>query len=119
MKVFQYSKCSTCKKALAFLKTHELHFEVFEITETPPSREELTRMLSFQDGELRKLFNTSGQLYRELGMKDKLAHMSEKDALTLLSQHGMLIKRPFVLFEDMGLLGFNEKKWTEAITLRL
>lgn len=73
-------------------------------------------MLKFQDGELRKLFNTSGVQYRELKMKDKLPTMTETEAIDLLSQNGKLIKRPFLLTPATGLIGFNENIWDQQLT---
>lgn len=70
-------------------------------------------MLKFVNGDLKKLFNSSGQLYRELQLAEKLKNMSETEAVTLLSKHGMLVKRPFLLSDQFGLLGFNEAKWSE------
>ena len=87
-----------------------------EITETPPSIAELKRMLGFLNGNIKKLFNTSGIQYRALGMSEKLGTMSEKEALTLLSQNGMLVKRPFLIADDIGLVGFKEIEWDRVFT---
>jgi Spx/MgsR family transcriptional regulator len=113
MKLYIYSKCSTCQNALKFLAQKKVAFECHEITETPPNVPELRTMLKFLNGDLKKLFNTSGQLYRELQLAEKLKEMSEIEALTLLSKNGMLVKRPFLLDDHFGLLGFNEAKWSE------
>lgn len=115
MIAYIYSKCSTCQKALAFLAKKNIPFTKKEITATPPTLKELERMLKYK-GSLKKLFNTSGQLYRELQLSDKLDTLSEKEALQLLSQHGMLIKRPFVLGDGFGLLGFKEEEWSKALS---
>ena len=72
-------------------------------------------MLSHYDGEIKRLFNTSGQVYREFGIKDKLKAMSDTEAVDLLSQHGKLIKRPFLLTKDVGLVGFKEEEWQSAL----
>lgn len=111
MRVYVYGKCSTCKDALKFLKEHQVKATVKEITQEPPSIEELKRMLTFQEGNLKKLFNTSGNLYKEMDLKKKLEGLSQSQALDLLHQHGMLVKRPFLLGDDFGLLGFKEKEW--------
>jgi arsenate reductase len=113
MILYIYSKCSTCQKAVRFLekKATVSSFTIKEITKEPPSLVELQKMLKFQKGNLKKLFNTSGQLYRELGLNDKLQEMSQDEALTLLTQHGMLVKRPFLLGEDFGFTGFKETEW--------
>ena len=105
MKIYVYSKCSTCKDALRFLSEKGIKVEVKEITETPPSVSELKAMLQYQNGNLKKLFNTSGILYREMGLTEKLKTMPLEEALYLLSTHGMLVKRPFLLGKDFGLLG--------------
>lgn len=76
---------------------------------------ELKQMLNYQNCSLKKLFNTSGLVYKEMGLKDKLPHLSIHQALTLLSQHGMLVKRPFLLGDNFGLLGFKETEWSLKI----
>lgn len=111
MIVYVYSKCSTCQEALSFLKAKEVAFVQKEITLSPPTVKELEEMLKFQEGKLQKLFNTSGMLYREMQLSEKLKTMSEKEALSLLSQHGMLVKRPFVLAKSFGLVGFRKDDW--------
>ena len=112
MILYIYSKCSTCQNALAFLKQKGVVFTCKEITQTPPTVEELGKMLSFLQGDLKKLFNSSGQLYRELKLSEKLKEMTQSQALSLLSHHGMLIKRPFLLRSDFGLTGFRETEWS-------
>ena len=72
-------------------------------------------MLSFQEGNIKKLFNSSGQLYREMQLTEKLKTLSEEEALTLLSLHGMLVKRPFLLGESFGLTGFKEAEWAKKL----
>jgi arsenate reductase len=83
------------------------------IVTTPPTKAELKTMLGFA-GSIKKLFNTSGLLYREMKVGDKLPTMSEDQALDLLSKHGKLVKRPFVLLKDRGLLGFKKDEWSAA-----
>lgn len=109
--LYIYSKCSTCQKALAFLEQRKVLFQRKEITETPPSREELLKMLFFKNGDLKKLFNTSGMLYRELNLSARLPQMSQEEALGLLEKNGMLVKRPFFLSPTFGCLGFREPEW--------
>ena len=116
MKVYVYHKCSTCKDALAFLKKNKIEAEVKEITETPPSIQELHTMLERVNGNLKKLFNTSGQLYRELKLNEKLADMPLESSLKLLSENGMLVKRPFLIGKNFGFLGFKEDEWKEIKT---
>ncbi|MBA3958286.1 MAG: arsenate reductase family protein [Parachlamydiaceae bacterium] len=114
MTVYLYSNCSTCKEALTFLKQNNISFIQKEITVKPPSVDVLKRMLQFQNGNLKKLFNVSGQLYREMQLAEKLPNLTEEDALTLLSTHGMLVKRPFLIGKDFGLLGFKEEEWKKV-----
>ena len=115
MILFIYSKCSTCKSALKFLQKNSLQFKLKEIVEEPPSVQQLQKMLHLMDGNLKKLFNTSGQLYRELSLSKLLGDMPLQKALMLLSQNGMLVKRPFLLRDDLGLTGFNEAEWTQKL----
>lgn len=111
MILYVYSKCSTCKNALDYLERRKIKFVRKEITETPPSVSELKKMLKFMNGSLKKLFNTSGMLYRELKLNEKLDKMSEEEALALLSKNGMLVKRPFLIADTFGLVGFKESEW--------
>ena len=115
MKIHTYAKCDTCRRAVKWLREKGLTFEEIPIRETPPSPNELRRMLAFYDGDLRRLFNTSGQDYRALGIKDKLADLTPDEAITLLAGNGNLIKRPFLLGGDGGLVGFREEEWAKAL----
>lgn len=115
MILYIYSKCSTCQNALKFLERKNVSFVCKEIVETPPSVEELRTMLDYMGGNLKKIFNTSGQLYREMQLTEKLKSMSEEDAILLLNQYGMLVKRPFLLGDDFGVLGFKESEWSKKI----
>ena len=110
VKVYQHPRCSTCKKAISFLEKKRVRYDVVDITEKPPTKTELKKMLAIR-GEIKKLFNTSGEHYRKLRLKDKLPKMSETEALTLLAGNGMLVKRPFVLKGSKGLVGFREDEW--------
>lgn len=111
LKVYEYKNCGTCKKALKFLEAQGIEYKAIPIRETPPKKTELKKMLGFLDGEIKKLFNTSGQDYRAMGLKDKIASMTEKEAFELLSQNGNLVKRPFVLTDTWGTVGFKEDTW--------
>lgn len=111
MIVYVHPRCSTCKKAMAFLGDKKVNLK--DITKEAPSINELKTMLGYV-GSIRKLFNTSGEVYREMGLKDKLDGLSEKEALELLAGNGMLVKRPFVLGRDFGMVGFNEKDWEKV-----
>lgn len=114
LKIYQYPKCSTCRKALKWLDAKGIAYDAVDITENPPTKTELKKMLSHYDGDLRRLFNTSGVQYRELKIKDKLPTMSPADAIALLSGNGKLIKRPFLLTKDAGVIGFKEDEWKEV-----
>jgi arsenate reductase (glutaredoxin) len=113
--VYAYAKCSTCREATKWLRAHGVDFTEKPVYEQPPTPTELRRMLAFQDGNLRRLFNTSGIQYRERGLAAKLPDMSEADALALLGSDGRLVKRPFVLGARVGLLGFDVDEWTSAL----
>ena len=115
LKIYEYPKCSTCRKALKFLDAEGIDYKSADITETPPSKTQLKAMLKHQDGDIKKLFNTSGMQYRELKIKDKLSWMTDAEAIDLLAGNGMLIKRPFMLAENTGLGGFKEDAWREAL----
>lgn len=111
MIVYLHPKCSTCQKAVQFLQKNKISFESRDIVQTAPTLPELKRMLTYQQGNIKKLLNTSGLLYREMELSTKLKDMSEQEILTLLSQHGMLVKRPFLLGASVGLVGFKEAEW--------
>lgn len=111
MKIYEYKGCSTCRKALKFLDTKKIPYSKIPIRETPPSISELKKALKSMNGESKKLFNTSGQDYKALNLKEKLLAMSLDDQLKLLSQNGNLVKRPFVIATDFVLVGFKEEDW--------
>ena len=121
MKIYEYSGCSTCKKALKFLEAKKQSFEKIAIVEQPPSLAELKLMLQhLKDAglSLKNLFNTSGVQYRELKIADKLkAGMTEAEALKLLSQNGKLIKRPFLLTANGGTVGFKPETWAKLLRI--
>jgi arsenate reductase len=112
LRVWAYSGCETCRKALRFLAEHKIAHEVLPIREQPPGVKELRAMLGYVGGDLRRLFNTSGGDYKALNMKDRLPGMSAEEALALLAQHGNLVKRPFALAADRGTTGFKPEEWT-------
>lgn len=113
--IYTYAKCSTCRKATKWLTEQGIDFKEKAIRETPPSKAELKRMLAAQNGELKKLFNTSGGDYREMKLGPKLADMPVAEAIGLLNGNGNLVKRPFLLAEGIGLVGFKEDVWAEAL----
>jgi len=111
LKVYTYSKCSTCRKAVKFLRDHKIEFKEVPIRETPPSLAELQQALKSKDGKVRALFNTSGNDYRALGLGTKLPAMTDTEALNLLAGNGNLVKRPFAVGKDVSLVGFDEGAW--------
>ena len=115
MLVLVYRKCSTCQRALKWLEEHKVEFEERTIVEDNPSYEELKAWYEKSGLPLKKFFNTSGMLYKEMKLKDKLAEMSEEEQLRLLATNGMLVKRPLVIGEDYVLVGFKEKEWETVI----
>ncbi|MGK0374524.1 MAG: Spx/MgsR family transcriptional regulator [Arenicella sp.] len=115
MKLYQYPNCSTCRKAVKFLTENEAQFESIDITKQPPSQDELQTMLANYQGDIRKLFNTSGMQYRQLNMKDKLPGMSTNQAIALLADNGKLIKRPFLINGDKGIVAFKQELWADFI----
>lgn len=115
LKVYAYSGCDTCRRALQFLRERNVAHEVIPIREQPPTRAELRRMLAAYDGDVRRLFNTSGQDYKALGLARKLPGLSAADALALLAGNGNLVKRPFVLAKDEAWVGFKEAEWRERL----
>lgn len=111
----QYPSCSTCRKAKNWLAEHKIAFEDRHIVESTPTLEELTNFYQKSGLALKKFFNTNGLVYKELGLKDKLASMSEKEQLELLSSNGMLIKRPLLITDNTVLVGFKEADWSKAL----
>jgi len=116
LKMYAYDGCSTCRNAAKWLKQQGIPFEQIPIREQPPTTVELAEALKARDGDLRALFNTSGQDYRAFGMKDKLPTMPQVEALELLSKTGNLVKRPFAIDEKkkVFLVGFKEDEWRSA-----
>ena len=111
LKVYEYKNCGTCRKALKYLAGRAVAFVTVPIREQPPTKEELNKMLKIYQGNIRKLFNTSGQDYKKMNLKDKLAMMNEAEAIELLSTNGNLVKRPFALTKTGGVVGFDEEEW--------
>lgn len=111
---YWYPKCGTCRKAKKWLEEHNIDFNEIHIVENPPTQAELSTFYKRSGLELKKFFNTSGQKYRELGLKDKLASMSEDDMIELLSTDGMLIKRPITVGDQHVTIGFKEEQFEET-----
>jgi arsenate reductase len=110
-----YPKCSTCKKAQVWLDAHGLTYQVRDIKTQNPSEEELRQWHSQSGLPLKRFFNTSGQQYRALELKDKLPAMTEEEQYALLATDGMLVKRPILLTGSKVLVGFKEAEWAAAL----
>lgn len=115
MLVLVYRKCSTCIKALKWLEENKVAFDERPIKEENPTYEELKAWYEMSGMPLKKFFNTSGLIYKDMGLKDKLTQMSDEEQLRLLATNGMLVKRPLVIGKDFVLTGFKEKEWEEKI----
>lgn len=113
--VYVYQKCSTCRDALKWLDQKGIAHQVKAIRETPPTPAELATALAANEGNLRKIFNTSGLDYRALGLKDQLPTMTAAAAFELLSQNGNLVKRPFLIGGGTVLVGFKPADWEKAL----
>lgn len=115
MLVLVYRKCSTCLKALKWLDENGVKYEERPIIEKNPTYEELKEWYQKSGLPLKKFFNASGLLYKEMQLKDKLPGMSEEEQLRLLATDGKLVKRPLVVGDDFVLTGFKEKEWNEKM----
>ena len=115
MLVLVYRKCSTCIKALKWLEENKVAFEERPIVEQNPTYEELKKWYEMSGLPLRKFFNTSGLLYKEMQLKEKLPEMSEEEQLQLLATNGKLVKRPLVVGDGFVLVGFKEEEWREKL----
>ena len=111
LKVYAYKNCDTCRKAKKYLDKKGLKYELIPVREQPPTKVELRTMLANYDGNIRKLFNTSGGDYKALNLKEKLANMTDEQAVKLLSVNGNLVKRPFAVAGNRGIVGFKEEEW--------
>jgi len=111
----QYPKCSTCKKAKAWLDSQEATYDERHIVDDNPTVDELRAWHELSGLPLRRFFNTSGMRYRELGLKDKLPTMAEEEMLELLASDGMLVKRPLLVLDDAVLVGFRQDEWAKAL----
>ena len=109
-----YDRCSTCKKAEKWLQEREIAYEKRPIKEENPSFEELKAWWERSGLPLKRFFNTSGQLYKSMNLKDRLKEMDEEEQLDLLATDGMLVKRPILLAGDTVLVGFKEPEWQEV-----
>ena len=116
VRVYCYAKCTTCRKALKWLDDNKIDYALIDIKEDHPDEKSL-RLYHKKSGlPLRRFFNTSGQLYREMELSKKLPEMSEEEMFRLLASDGMLVKRPLLVTEDTVLTGFKEAEWREAFS---
>ncbi len=113
MKAYTYNRCGTCRKAVKFAEENGLEVTEVPIRDKPPTKKELNQMLKMYDGEIKKLFNTSGVDYKAGNYKDKIREMSTKEAIDELASNGNLVKRPFVINGEIGSVGFKEEIWKE------
>lgn len=113
--VYHYPKCTTCRNALRWLDAHEIRHERVDIVQAPPSVALLGRALDRSGAPLARLFNTSGQSYREGNYKERLKQISRAEALAALAADGKLIKRPLVISDELVLIGFDEEEYAAAL----
>ena len=112
MLFIEYPKCSTCRKALKYLKDNNIEVTVRNIVTDTPTKEELMSWIDKSGLEPKKFFNTCGKVYKELGLKDKVNTMSKEDIVEMLSTNAMLIKRPLLINNDTVLVGFKEESYS-------
>ena len=112
MKLYSYNKCGTCRKAKKLLDAYKVSYDEIDITETPPPKSVLKKAIKAKG--MKKLFNTSGEQYKKLRIKDKIRTMTEIQALNLLSGNGRLVKRPIAVDDDRITVGFDENEYKEA-----
>lgn len=110
-----YPRCSTCKKAQKWLDEKGIGYTFRDIKEENPSYDELKTWYKKSGLDIKRFFNTSGQLYKSMSLKDKLPAMSEEEKLRLLSTDGMLVKRPILVSDDAVLVGFKEREWADTL----
>ncbi|MBU4439444.1 MAG: arsenate reductase family protein [Acetobacterium sp.] len=110
-----YPKCSTCQKAKKFLAENQIAVEERHIVEDHPQKTELFKWMEQSQGDPKKFFNTSGLVYREMALKDKVKTMSPAEMAEILATNGMLVKRPLLILEDTVLIGFKEEQWKAAL----
>ncbi len=115
--IYTLPNCSTCRQAVKWLDSQGIEYREKLIRDTPPSLPELRTMLTAQEGELKRLFNTSGLEYRSLKLAGKLPMMAKEQALQLLAGNGSLVKRPFLIGPEVALVGFDANTWKASLTL--
>lgn len=115
MIILHYPKCTTCKKAIKYLKDNNLKFTERDIVKDNPKQEEIKKWIRQSVIDIKKFFNTSGMKYREMNLKERLKQLTDEEKINILSKDGMLIKRPLLITEDKILVGFKEKEWEELL----
>lgn len=115
LRLYEYKGCDTCRRARKFLEARGVAFDAIPIRELPPTQAELKRMLAIYGGDLRRLFNTSGGDYKAMKLADRLPELTVDEALALLAANGNLVKRPFVLTDKGGVVGFKEPEWEKLL----
>ena len=115
LKFICYPKCTTCQKAQRWLDEREIGYELRDIKLDNPKRDELLVWYEKSGLPIKRLFNTSGLLYKSLDLKNKLPSMNDDEMLDLLASDGMLVKRPLLIGDDFVLVGFKESEWSEAL----
>ncbi|MFV9511330.1 arsenate reductase family protein [Tepidibacillus sp. LV47] len=109
IKMYYYNKCGTSRKAKKFFDEHGIPYEIVQIVEEPPTKEELREMIKQSGVDIKKFFNTSGASYRELGMKDKIKTLNEEELLDILASDGKMIKRPVITNGEITTVGWNDE----------
>ena len=115
LKVYCYSRCTTCKKALKWLDENNITYTLIDIKTDHPDEASLRQYYALSGLPLKRFFNTSGIPYREMGLSKKLPDMSEDEQFALLASDGMLVKRPLLVGDDFALTGFKEEEWAEKL----
>ncbi len=113
--LIEYPKCSTCQKAVKFLKENNITFTDRHIVENTPTVEELAKWIPLSEKEIQKWFNTSGLKYKAMNLKEKLPTMKDREKLELLASDGMLIRRPILITDTKVLVGFKQNEWEGCI----
>ena len=114
-KVYCYPRCTTCKKAVKWLEENGIEYEYKHIVEETPSKDDIKKYYKESGLPLKRFFNTSGNVYKELNLKEKLSEMSEDEQFELLASNGMVLKRPLLVGKDFVLVGFKEAEWVEKL----
>ena len=117
VKVYCYPKCSTCRKAIKYLNEQMVEYDLTDIKEDNPDKKTLKEAIDISGLPVRKLFNTSGNLYKEMNLSTKLPSMTEEEMIEILSSDGMLVKRPLLITDDYVLVGFKEDSWKDIIRI--